>query len=226
MSPGIGPDHRLGAALVASIGLHAAALTLSVPAPQPALFETPLLQVRLVETPPAATIERHAPAPKILAPVERAPRKREPVPLVESAPRPPAPPELTPPQEAPAPLPEPVAAAPSPPPVVARAAVPRAPAPELLAAYGKTLSAAIARYKEYPLVARMRGWEGSVTMRLRVAPSGRLIGAELHASSGYDVLDQQALAMATRAKELPVPPDGLRDGEVVVLVPVLFRLER
>jgi protein TonB len=71
----------------------------------------------------------------------------------------------------------------------------------------------------------MRGWEGSVTMRLRVAPSGRLIDAELHTSSGHDVLDRQALAMASQAQRLPAPPDGLNGGEIAVLVPVVFRLE-
>ena len=100
------------------------------------------------------------------------------------------------------------------------------PTAQLLAGYGKKISDVLARYKEYPRIAQMRGWEGSVTMRLRVAPSGRLVDAELYASSGYEVLDRQAIAMATRAAQLPVPPQGLAVGEVAVLVPVVFRLER
>ena len=72
----------------------------------------------------------------------------------------------------------------------------------------------------------MQGWQGAVTMRLRVAPSGRLIDAEVHASSGHEALDRQALAMAAKPERFPPPPEGLRESEIAVLVPVVFRLER
>jgi protein TonB len=96
---------------------------------------------------------------------------------------------------------------------------------ELRAGYGETISRTLARYKEYPRIAQMRGWEGAVTMELRVSPSGGMLGARVHSSSGYAVLDEQALAMAARAQRFPVPPEGLRrDGEIAVLVPIVFRL--
>jgi periplasmic protein TonB len=98
---------------------------------------------------------------------------------------------------------------------------------ELLSAYGQTISRALARYKQYPVIAQERGWEGSVTMQLHVAPTGRLLEAEVRSSSGYEVLDMQALAMASRANPYPVPPEALlRAREIAVLVPVVFRLER
>jgi len=108
---------------------------------------------------------------------------------------------------------------------VASEIAPSAPARELLESYGIQISQALGHYKEYPPVALMRGWQGSVTMRLRVSPSGRVIDAQLYTSSGYEVLDKQALEMAIRPERLPVPPDGLRNGEIVVLVPVAFRLQ-
>ncbi len=112
------------------------------------------------------------------------------------------------------------------PPLAASAPTSRVPQSELLSSYGQTISQALARYKEYPRIAQMQGWQGSVTMRLRVAPSGRLIDAEVHASSGHGVLDRQALAMASKPERYPAPPEGLRDREIAVLVPVVFRLER
>jgi protein TonB len=63
-------------------------------------------------------------------------------------------------------------------------------------------------------------------MRLRVAPSGRLIEARVYKSSGFAVLDQQAVAMVSNAGALPVPPEGLDADGVPVLVPITFRLER
>jgi protein TonB len=121
-----------------------------------------------------------------------------------------------------------VAPPPSPPEAIALLAPaqpPPAPSDELIARYTKSLSEVFARYKEYPRIAEMRGWEGSVTMRLRVAPSGRLIGADLYKSSGYEALDKQAMTMVSRVGVLPAPPEGLNAAEVPVLVPINFRLQ-
>jgi protein TonB len=227
-------DHRFGTALTASLAAHAAAMTLSLPAPRLAPFAAPAsLQVRLLGSPLLAP-ESTQPVAETSVPLMRVPRNEETAPAARTDSPPPAPPAparaMQAPEEAPAPVPAPSALpAPSPeqarPTVAALAAAPRAPAPELLSGYGKMISQALARYKEYPRIAQMRGWEGSVTMRLRVAPSGRLIDAQLYASSGHDVLDRQALAMASQAQRLPAPPDGLNGGEIAVLVPIVFRLE-
>lgn len=220
VSPGGGGWH-FGAALAASLALHAAAMTLSPPALRLAALEAPApLQVRLAEPrppPPASPAGPKKPSKAAKAPRVAA-EALEPVAAPEEMPAPVA-----------APLPEPVfpAMTPPPPPVAVYPPAPPAlqlSAAELLAGYGKAVSQALARYKEYPRIAQMRGWEGAVLMELRVAPSGRLLGAELHTSSGYPVLDEQALAMATRAGQLPVPPEGLRNGAIAVLVPVVYRL--
>jgi protein TonB len=98
--------------------------------------------------------------------------------------------------------------------------------PELLAHYGETVADALARYREYPRSARVWGWQGVVTMQLRVAPSGRLLEAQVRTSSGHEVLDREAIAMAWRPERLPPLPAGVRDQEVTVLVPIVFRLTR
>jgi periplasmic protein TonB len=234
-------EHRFAAALLASVIVHGTALTISMPARKwtPPPPDVPL-EVRFIapEPPPVPQITepppRVEPPPPQKPPKPRAEKKPpvvkpapapepEPPPVVsEVAPEPPppqAPPEPAPRVEAPPPAAEP------PPPPVAKV-VPRGPPRELVESYGRSLSQALGRYKEYPRLAQMRGWEGSVTMRLRVAPNGNLIEAALHTSSGYEVLDRQALAMAHRSQRLPPPPEGLRDGEISVLVPVVFRLER
>lgn len=240
-------DHRLAGALAASLAAHAAAMTLAPPvlrvAPPEAL---PALQVELIEPPrisePARPKIAPQPAPEVAAPEKpkskqvaekkQRPAPRPPEPLREEAPAvvEPAPPAepvplaLEAPRLTAKPVPEQKVALPPPPPVAVLAPVPRVPSPELLSGYTQGISKMLAQHREYPRVALMRGWEGSVTMRLRVAPSGRLIDAELHTSSGYDVLDRQALAMVAEAGPLPAPPEGLRDGEIEVLVPVNFRL--
>jgi protein TonB len=238
-----GYERRFGVALGISVVVHIGAMALSLPAPRVPAFDAPIpLSVRLVQEPLAAVVELVRPArPAVSKPThaKHPPPKHEearPAPSPVPQPLPPiAASQAVPPiDETPTAAPEPA----DPPPVagtllptpeavalVAPAPPQRGPSAELLALYTKSLSELFARYKEYPQIAQLRGWEGSVTMRLRVAPSGRLIGAEVLKSSGYDALDKQAMTMVTRVGMLPVPPQGLNAAEVPVLVPINFRLE-
>jgi protein TonB len=222
-------ERRLAAALAVSLALHAAAWQLVPPLRAQIAPLARTLEVMLVARPsePAAAEPAPVPPPARPAPVARTPRTLErqvppPAPREEVAAvrEPTAPAEVAPPVRAesvPAILTRPADAAAVP--VVA------APSPELLAGYGSSVSRLLARYREYPRVALMRGWEGTVTMRLRVAPGGKLIDAKVEGSSGHQVLDAQALEMVKRVPELPPPPESLRDREFGVLVPVVFRLQ-
>jgi protein TonB len=222
-------EKRLAAAVAASIAVHAAAWYLVPPlhtqiAPLARTLEV-LLIAKPPEPPPAAEPERQPP------PARPAPAAAKPRP-VERAPRPAAPREVADAPREPAPVAAQESAQPAPailarPPGPAQAPVAAAaPSPELLAGYGSSISRLLARHREYPRVALMRGWEGTVTMRLRVAPGGKLIDARVEGSSGHQVLDTQALEMVKRVPDLPPPPESLRDREFAVLVPVVFRLER
>jgi protein TonB len=222
-------EHRLAAALAASLAVHAGAMSFPFPAPRAApLAAPPTLWVTLTDA-PAAIVEhavqappdeRIAPAPRRGAPAapasahkpaepshpttvaeEEAIQTRARVSAVES----PAPQPAAPPAEIPA---------------------PDVPSPKLLAAYGQTIAETLARHRQYPPIAMMQGWEGSVTMQLRVGATGRLLDAAVHRSSGHGVLDREALAMAARAGRFPPPAGALHGREVAVLVPVVFRLER
>jgi protein TonB len=228
-------ERRLGVAVAVSLAVHAAAMSLSLPAPRVSLLEPrQMLEVTLREpaAPPAVSPEPASLAPAAPVAEKRARperRKHEPLTLArKTEPRAPSPPENAAEERAPAPAPETsiVTLAPAPPPLAAQPATPQVSRSDLLSSYGQAISKALARYKEYPPIAQMQGWQGAVTMRLRVAPSGRLIEAEVHASSGHEALDRQALAMASKPERFPPPPDGLRDSEIAVLVPVVFRLER
>ncbi|MBI4986359.1 MAG: TonB family protein [Rhodocyclales bacterium] len=184
-------------------------------------------------------------------PAHEAPRAAPPAParLAQAAPRfaqrlpqAPAPPEPALPDTAPA-------VAPAPPPLLAAPDEPHAPSAGALAAaaraplehsnlegmsaagnrsfldgYAAAIAAQIARQRSYPLLAQLRGWEGTATLRLRLA-DGQLREASLASSSGREVLDRQALAMAQALAAWPAPPPQLRGSDVVVLVPVVFRLE-
>jgi periplasmic protein TonB len=100
------------------------------------------------------------------------------------------------------------------------------PQSEVLEGYRQRLGELFARHQEYPRVAAMRGWEGEVRLRLKVARKGNLLGVVLDHSSGFDVLDQHALAMLEAMTNLPPLPDALEANEISVVVPINYRLKK
>lgn len=108
-------------------------------------------------------------------------------------------------------------------------AVARPSAPDaarLLNGYGQRLSELFSRQQQYPRLAAQRGWEGEVRLRLSVARQGQLAAVRLESSSGFNVLDQHALAMIEQLQQLPAPPAELDLNEVEVVVPVHYKLRK
>lgn len=104
-----------------------------------------------------------------------------------------------------------------------------APSPEKVTSstndYSSLLADAISKYKQYPKIAQMRGWQGLIIIELQLNPQGGVIYSQIKKSSGYDVLDQEALEMIKRASPFPQPPEALRNKNFTVLVPIAFKLE-
>ncbi|HXQ22438.1 MAG TPA: energy transducer TonB [Candidatus Acidoferrales bacterium] len=61
----------------------------------------------------------------------------------------------------------------------------------------------------YPLVARARGWQGTVDVGLLVLADGSVDDASLRRSSGYGVLDAAAIAVARQSRFSPPAANGL-----------------
>ncbi len=55
----------------------------------------------------------------------------------------------------------------------------------------------------YPELARERGWEGTVVLRVLVGENGSVKRIRVHKSSGYDILDQSALKTVQKWQFLP-----------------------
>jgi len=81
------------------------------------------------------------------------------------------------------------------------------------------------RYKRYPAQAMDRGWQGKVEIRLVIGASGTIQSSLITTSSGYEVLDNQALDMVKKAKPLTPIPAALRGREFTVDIPVIFDLQ-
>lgn len=80
------------------------------------------------------------------------------------------------------------------------------------------------QFKVYPPLAREKGWEGVAQVSV-VMPTGQ--GAptvSLANSSGYEVLDRQALEMVGQAVSLAILPEGMRGRRMAISLPVEYRL--
>jgi protein TonB len=95
---------------------------------------------------------------------------------------------------------------------------------DLLAGYGRQLTAAVASHQRYPRLALLRQWQGNALLRLEFGPDSRLFAVRVLSSSGYEALDQQALEMVREASPLPPLPAALAGRTISVDVPVVFRI--
>ena len=91
--------------------------------------------------------------------------------------------------------------------------------------YGNLLGSEIAKHKQYPKIAQMRGWEGEVIVDIQLDKNGNVLSSNIQKHSGYEALDKQALEMVKKASPFPAPPEVLRGNSFNIQVPVSFRLE-
>jgi TonB family protein len=225
-------DNRgLHYAIAASVALHALML-FTVPdlvdTARRAASIPPQIIARLMEPEPLAPV----PAPPMLGPTPPAPPERrkappaakKPAPVISTpqpvpAPRLPAPPVIA---DAPVPQPAPPPVAAVQPPPAQQPAQP----PESLSRdqYRLQLIDEARRHKRYPPLARENNWQGDVRVGVTIGASGRPT-VTLKGSSGYDVLDRQALEMFTQAaRAVPVPP-SLRGKEFALELRAVYGLE-
>lgn len=226
-------------AVICSIALHAL-LLVAIPKFEIDPVKLPeVLTVALMsapESPPIVAAEPKPPTPEPIKPtIKPTPKpiiKPSIIPKVISKASPPDQPPpstqteviaLTPkPETAPSAMPP----APPPPPEPVKPAAPsQADMTSALNSYNSMLWGRIAKYKQYPKIAQMRGWQGEVIVELLVDASGKLKSKKIISGSGYDVLDKQALNMIEKAAPFPAPPEVLRGSSFSITVPIPFKLE-
>ena len=103
--------------------------------------------------------------------------------------------------------------------------VPQEQVTQHIESYSSLLANAIAKYKQYPKIAQMRGWQGTVIADLEIDTKGAVISIKIKKSSTYEVLDNEALEMIKKASPFPAPPESLWGKNFNVLVPISFKLE-
>jgi len=213
----------------AVLGLHAAGAALLVTWHDPVAIGEPssaiVVDLAPFTTPPSDSVEDITPGPKqqeIAAPPPQPPKEEKsedekvdvppaPVPSVAALP----PPE---PVERPTPPPAP--------PVPATTAPPRqhvASAAEV-ASWHRRIVVEIERHKAYPAAARLHREKGVVEIAFSLDRQGRVIARHIARASGYDALDEAAVATVARAQPFPPPPDAMPGDSFNFTVPIQFSI--
>jgi protein TonB len=197
------------------------------PRPEPARPAAPVAAPSLQQPSPDLRAEPVVPQPRpqtrpeAQSPAQRPEERPElpaPVGPVAARPQPAAPPTASPGPVAPAP-PAPRAAPAEQGADVDEEAILKSYLADLQRALGKTVSE-----RDYPRLARDRGWEGKTYVMLTFGRDGHLKGVSLSRTSGYPILDDKALELVKRMRVPPMPAQ-LRKIEHTFTMPVAFVLK-
>lgn len=93
-----------------------------------------------------------------------------------------------------------------------------------LDSYSKQISS-LPRVKSYPRLAQMRGWQGVVTIRLDFDAQGRAVSASIQQTSGYSLLDSDALEKVKAEASYPTPPNSLIGKPFSISIPIKYSLD-
>lgn len=82
----------------------------------------------------------------------------------------------------------------------------------------------VEQVKRYPTQAKWHRWQGNVVVQAVIHDDGRISDIQVLESSGYEALDQDAVALLDRISpmQLPYPLD---QSTIVVRIPIGYRLE-
>lgn len=96
---------------------------------------------------------------------------------------------------------------------------------KLVGGYVRTVARTVAEHRYYPRLARRKGMEGVVVLKLTIDARGTLLSVEVEQSSGHGVLDRAAVKALRELEALPPPPEALNWEQKQLRVPVRFNLK-
>ena len=91
--------------------------------------------------------------------------------------------------------------------------------------YSRIIQKRILDSLTYPQNAKEAGFQGTTRLRLKLSYQGELLDAEVKSSSGYKVLDDNAVNTAKMSASYPPFPPAIKDKEIWVEIPVIYQLE-
>lgn len=90
--------------------------------------------------------------------------------------------------------------------------------------YREAIKRKIEEEKRYPDLAEENGYEGKLDIQFKLFADGKIDGVEVSNSSGYQILDNEAIRAVKNATPYPSMPSSLKRKYIIVEVPIVFKL--
>ena len=78
---------------------------------------------------------------------------------------------------------------------------------------------------DYPRLAEEAGWQGTMSLKLRIAHTGELIDARISESSGYLSFDNSVIAATKTLSPYPPFPMGIDLEDLWVDIPIVYKMD-
>jgi len=95
----------------------------------------------------------------------------------------------------------------------------------IVARYAGQLKGRLEESMHYPRAARLAGQEGRVVVRFVIDRNGRVLSIVLEKSSGYAILDREAVEMIERGEPYPTMPSEMGDEVLELRVPIAYKIK-
>lgn len=91
--------------------------------------------------------------------------------------------------------------------------------------YGRFIQTRILEKLNYPLLAKDAGFQGTVLLSLHLSSAGELLDIAVKSSSGYKMLDDNAVTAAKALYPYPPLPASIKKNELWIDIPIDYRLD-
>ena len=96
--------------------------------------------------------------------------------------------------------------------------------PEAMLCYQDMIRQRIEAHRRYPYWAKQRGFEGTAYLSFVVLANGQAKNIRIIYSSGFTILDNEAVSTVKRANPFPPIPEKLNRSQLNIEVAIIFRL--
>jgi len=92
-------------------------------------------------------------------------------------------------------------------------------------AYSRIIQKRILDNLDYPAVAKEAGYQGGVKLSLHFSYAGELLNVNIKESSGYKILDDNAVYAARSIPSYPPFPSSIEQQELWIDIPIIYSLD-
>jgi len=96
---------------------------------------------------------------------------------------------------------------------------------ELMLNYQKAVKEKIEDCRKYPYWARKQGFEGTVHLKFTILSTGAVKDIKIIKSSGFNILDKEAISTIKRASPFPPIPSELKTSSLSMEISIVFKLQ-